>query len=320
MGAIVWPLWMASCPDLMWAVYHNAVVSAEDLIALGLYLTVDFWQGRALSAFGTLTVFAQQVPHFWLRAIVFRIALGSHQACYQNAGTLMTWRYHKLSLLVEHVESMLVGANSIEQFLLALEDFARTATHRWLKVAGGHKGSLLENLVCEHALTDDDVVIECGAFVGYTGARFVNCWLSSHSVHGGGVLVTSLEMDPVHTCTARHLLDLIRISTLIEVWPVRVKDGFPRVSEVHGNFSAAVTFMDQSGATFNADMGCLQRCGLPAGVASVVADNVLRPGAPLYMHSHFAIHAASGCAWALPEFLEEKVGVEDWMAVVRLVK
>lgn len=84
--------------------------------------------------------------------------------------------------------------------------------------------------------------------------------------------------------------------------------------------------MDQKGTAFHADLALLDRLCCSArqtqGRASaVLADNVLRPGAPVYCWTLRFGHAGHRICpaefYSLPEFLEETMGVEDWMAVTR---
>merc|ERR1712224_426261 len=98
-----------------------------------------------------------------------------------------------------------------------------------------------------------------------------------------------------------------------------VRDVVPVICETFGRHALGFVFMDQKGTTFHNDLALLDRLGAwPCG-ACLVADNVLRPGAPVFNW----VLAYEGLVlepmfWSLPEFLEEKDGVEDWMAIAHV--
>ena len=69
----------------------------------------------------------------------------------------------------------------------------------WLKIAGGGKGVVLDDLVKKLAPQPAELVLEFGCFVGYSSTRMAY-WLR----HSGGRLL-SVEVDPIHVCIARSL-------------------------------------------------------------------------------------------------------------------
>jgi len=131
--------------------------------------------------------------------------------------------------------------------------------------------------------------------------------------------VVSFEHDPVHAWVAQHFLDLSVPPGLAEVWIGRVSDLTWRFAEVHGSRTAGVNFLDESGSTFHADCARYDAISLSAPLHCAVADNCLRPGAPLLLWLWYWTDLQSECQtstnWSIPEFLEEAAGVEDWMAM-----
>jgi len=139
--------------------------------------------------------------------------------------------------------------------------------------------------------------------------------------------IVSVEVDPVHAVVARHFLDLVHLAVVVEVQPGFVRDVLPLCGEAFGWQALGLGFMDQKGTAFHADHALLRglRAWQPGAGAGCVADNVLRPGAPVYVWSLAQMASGSDARvssptsaavfWSLPEFLEESDGVEDWMAL-----
>jgi len=193
---------------------------------------------------------------------------------------------------------------------------------QWLKVAGGEKAELLSEVASRSRLGRGCVVLECGAFIGYSAARFAV--LAREAANPQSLLapgLISVEGDPVHAVIARHFLDRVRCAVAAEILPGMVRDVLPAVSEMFGMDATGVVFMDQKGTAFHSDLQLLERlhdriASTHRRATTVMADNVLRPGAPVFTWASAKQDRAT--FYSLPEFLEEEMGVEDWMAVVRL--
>lgn len=241
-------------------------------------------------------------------------------------------RYRKLMAVVKFVEARMPLAfpatftlgledqgewSPVAMLFGAVEDFAKRSEGQWLKVAGGEKGECLERLLCNVPLGMHHAILEFGCFVGFTSVRLAqrSLWHLRRSSLHEGQRVTSIEGDPIHTAVARHFINLIESSTEVEVIPGQVRDTQPLVQESAGWNACSFTFMDQKGTTFHADLCLLERLNFFSPLSACIADNVLRPGAPVFMWNMTRTPPYESSNWSLPEFLEEKVGVEDWEAV-----
>jgi predicted O-methyltransferase YrrM len=220
----------------------------------------------------------------------------------------------------------------VESFLASAEHFAMQSEGAWLKVAGGQKGEVLEHhlqcalwpihrssLPCEAFHFDGRVAVEFGAFIGYTALRLGSKSQGQIGASGHTAPLLSIEADPVHTLISRHFIDYMQLAQVIELRPGMVRDVMPSLLELFGGSALAFVFMDQKGTSFHIDNALLDRLSGWTPGATVVADNVLRPGAPLYVWGL----ALARCGferrfWSMPEFLEEAMGVEDWMAVANI--
>lgn len=224
-------------------------------------------------------------------------------------------RYRKILAVLQAVEADATDG-SVATFHAAVERFAMHSEGAWLKVAGGSKAAVLEALAASSPLAYGSVALELGSFIGYTAVRLARvAHRPAAVVDAEAVTVISVEGDPVHVALARHFVDLVQVAPLVEVQPGMVRDVAPLVGEAFGRFAPGFTFMDQKGTTFHVDHRLLDRLQLWPPDARVIADNVLRPGAPIYVWDLARATATQPAFWSLPEFLEETAGVEDWMAV-----
>eukprot|EP00746_Dinoflagellata_sp_MGD_P140036 gnl/MRDRNA2_/MRDRNA2_73354_c0_seq1.p1 gnl/MRDRNA2_/MRDRNA2_73354_c0~~gnl/MRDRNA2_/MRDRNA2_73354_c0_seq1.p1 ORF type:complete len:268 (+),score=39.93 gnl/MRDRNA2_/MRDRNA2_73354_c0_seq1:419-1222(+) len=243
-------------------------------------------------------------------------------------------RYRKLMAVVKFVESRMPLAwpttftlgieeggewSPVALLFQAVEAFAKRSEGQWLKVAGGEKGECLERLLVDVPLGAHHAILEFGCFVGFTSVRLAqrSLWHLGRSSLYEGQRVTSIEGDPIHTAVARHFINLIESSTEVEVVPGQVRDAQPLVPEWTGECACSFVFMDQKGTTFHADLRSLERLNIWSPLSACIADNVLRPGAPVFMWNITRTPPYDSSNWSLPEFLEERVGVEDWEAVGR---
>lgn len=219
----------------------------------------------------------------------------------------------KLGLLVDEVECA-VQPGHASSILRACEVFAG---HRgqWLKVAGQEKAEVLERGLQGRAPRAWELALEFGAFVGYTAVRLGRA-LAPRRCRPG---VASLEVNPLHACIARHLLDLGGLACVAEVKPGQAKDALPLVGEEAGGQSVGFSFMDHRGTIFHQDSALLLSTGLLAGGPRLVTDNTLNPGAPVFLWERRSLHSGAWPAettpWSLLEFLSEH---EDWTAVTDL--
>ncbi|CAJ1447625.1 unnamed protein product, partial [Effrenium voratum] len=171
----------------------------------------------------------------------------------------------------------------------AIEEFAKK--NRWLKVAAGQKAEILEVTVQE-----GDRVLEIGTYVGYTSLRLAQ----------QGCKVVTLEADPLNAAVAQRVVDLAGARDRVDVRVGRAADWLSsgRLSDID------VLILDHRGTVYHEDLAKAEP--LLSSKARVVADNVLHPGAPLFLvdvqdRYHVEVHV-------LEEF---GMDLEDWLLVCR---
>ncbi|CAE8677030.1 unnamed protein product, partial [Polarella glacialis] len=161
---------------------------------------------------------------------------------------------HKLAMLVQHVEAVLSrGPRVADDVLEAIVEFSMKKFNYWLKVAADVKGTLL-NYALDHAkAAQGRVRMELGAYAWDLAWR-----------------VLSLEVDPLHVCIARHMLNLGERSGLAEVRTGQVRDLLPKVVDDFGQLSVGLVFMDHRGTRFHEELRLFEREAMLLGTRGAV--------------------------------------------------
>jgi len=195
-------------------------------------------------------------------------------------------------------------------------EFSLKKFNYWLKVAADLKGMLI-NYVLDHAKTAlHRVRIEFGAYVGYSSLRLAGA-VGAGCVEAQAWRVTSLEVEPIHVCVARHMLNLGERSGVAEVRTGQVRDLLPKVVDEMGEYSFGLAFMDHRGTRFHDELYICERQHMLSSQMDTICDNVLHPGAPIFLWEETQPAIARTVAvWSLPEFGGEG-RIEDWMVFER---
>ncbi|CAE8662844.1 unnamed protein product, partial [Polarella glacialis] len=174
----------------------------------------------------------------------------------------------------------------------------------WLKVAGGEKACVIDNVI--HARRPKRI-LEYGTYVGYT------CTRMALQIKQWGGHVTSMEMDPVNATIARNNIEMAGLSDYVTVQLGHSDDSIPIVLSNYGERSIDMVFMDQRGTKFHEDQKLLEKMNLLSEPAVLVADNVLKPGAPYHVWRIGSMPHYTTDIIDLREFGSAQV--EDWMTV-----
>lgn len=176
-------------------------------------------------------------------------------------------------------------------------------TSQWLKVAAGGKMEILR--AATRGGAPGRGVLEIGTYMGYSSMRMAS--------YLPGVRVISLEVDPVHVVVARNVVAVCGQSARIDIWTGHSKDLLSRLPiRYGGNLTMACVFMDQKGSRYTEDLDGLEREGLTTVGSLVIADNVLKPGAPLFLWRTMKTGTYDSQLLTVGEFAMPS---EDWMSV-----
>ena len=191
-----------------------------------------------------------------------------------------------------------------EAVLSAVEAFCE---HRklWLKVAGGDKAQVLEQVL---ETLQPKSVLEIGCYVGFSAIRLgaaVRRW------HGR---VISLEMDPVFAFIAREMVAHAGLEEVVDIRLGHSELCLDKLCAEAESFD--VVFFDQRGSRFLEDLKQLEKRDALRSFAVVVADNVLKPGAPSFLWHVCSRHSKQSWRTVLVELRDfGTCAVPDWMSV-----
>ena len=217
--------------------------------------------------------------------------------------------YDKQCRLLQHVLCTAQAEDPLS-VVSTIENFSVDG-NGWLKIAGGGKGVVLDDLVTKLAPQPVELILEFGCFVGYSCTRMANL------LTPGVGKVVSVEVDPIHACIARNVVEFAGVADRVSICIGYSEDVIPHLKESCEACGAAVAadavFFDQRGTRFHTDLHMLDSHALMKDRCVVCADNVLKPGAP-----HFLWYLQNSPIYdltvvSLREFAADRI--EDWMAI-----
>lgn len=197
-----------------------------------------------------------------------------------------------------------------ESVCLAFESFTAEVlrpARQWLKIAGGDKAKLIVSAL--DAAPESGAILEIGTYFGYSAMRM--------AMSQPGRRIVTIEVDAVHALVAQCLIMHAGLAHVIEVRTGHSKDVLPRLLERENReLSIAAIFMDQCGSRFWEDLQAVAQLDILMPGTIVVADNVLKPGAPTFLwHLFFSGLIEDPRVVSVEEF--GMAGVEDWIALAR---
>lgn len=315
---LLWTIWKSSLPHVLLRLFEDW--SCNDLLLqpepFGLMLLDNDWWKDVGWELDILDRMHRVLPIRSVHMAVVKLGFVP-----SLSRSMVHYGLQKVARLVDAVESA-AKPGCAESILNECERFA-AYKGQWLKVAGLEKAAIIELSLRKRPLGVPEVAAEFGVFVGYTAVRLGGI-VAAQRQHVG---VLSLEVSPVHVCVARHVLDIGWLAHVGEVKSGQAKDALPLVAEEVGAGArgggepacgaVAFAFMDHRGTVFHQDFALLEKSGLFARRAHVVADNTLNPGAPVFLWERLLRRrglpwAAETAALALTEFLSDH---EDWTSV-----
>lgn len=188
----------------------------------------------------------------------------------------------------------------IDSVLKAIEDFADARS--WLKIQGEDKRALLEK-----EIKAGDRIVEFGCYVGYS-SLFMGRRLRQL---GGTGSVTTIEVDAAVAYIARGIHNFAGAQDICQVRVGCACDWLAtgQLGEID------LLLMDHRGTIYHDDLHAAEPYLAPNGRALV--DNVLYPGAPLFLH-YIDVMGYDIEIHELKEFL--RVDLDDWVVICRPTK
>jgi predicted O-methyltransferase YrrM len=152
---------------------------------------------------------------------------------------------------------------------------------------GAEKGALLESLV---AAAKPRTALEIGTFFGYSAVR------TARALPPGGRLLC-VEASAANADVARAVLALAGLDSVATVLTGLAAKALPEAAQRLGPGGADFIFIDHCKECYLPDTKQMEDLGLLPPGATLVADNVLVPGAPDFLvraHARLLRHAILG--------------------------
>ncbi|KAL4764000.1 O-methyltransferase [Aspergillus foveolatus] len=168
--------------------------------------------------------------------------------------------------------------NSPEAVLATIDEFARTKD--FLMNVGPHKGSIITDLI---ATERPSSILEIGGYIGYSAIMF---GLAMRNTGVPAPRYVSLEMNPTFASVSRALIELAGLSDLVEVQEGPSRASMKRLAAGSSNRASSarwdMLFLDHSKISYLNDLKLAEELGIVAPGSIVIADDMKRPGNPMY--------------------------------------
>jgi len=318
--AFIWSLWTIASPDVAWSIFHSWASQGMviDAASFGL-LMGDSAMQKSLEKENSMMGMMERSSQFPELKDIFNWSKGGKDLKVPDYAMKFDTRicdsgigrgsHHKLSTLAAFM--LTSDAADPMTVLSAIREFSY-GEGNWLKVAGGGKANLIEDVLKSRpAVGQAELALEFGVFVGYTTVRIGARSQESTGPGAACPLVVGLEVEPVHVCVARWIVDIAGLSQAVEIWAGIAHDTSLRVGDEFGMYSTRMMFMDHRGTKFHDDLQQLEELYLLAPAAAILADNTLKPAAPHFVWMVNKSRSYRAINWSVGEFVQYYV--EDWM-------
>ncbi|KAG4255901.1 hypothetical protein FPRO04_11506 [Fusarium proliferatum] len=195
----------------------------------------------------------------------------------------------------------------------AMDEFA--AQRDFLINIGPDKAEKLATLIAE---TKPRVFVELGAYVGYSALYLGNALRNTHKDNQdakNNAVYWSLEADPVFAGITMNLVDLAGLSDIVKVITGKAAESLTRLNEEGKLGSVDMLFLDHVEDLYVADLQVAESLGLLKKGSHIVADNVLRPGAPeykQYVKEHKSMETRAIIGLIIPGEFEDEIEVTEY--------
>ncbi|KAH8705982.1 putative O-methyltransferase [Talaromyces proteolyticus] len=163
-----------------------------------------------------------------------------------------------------------------DKILAAIDDYSEN--YKLLMVVGQDKGGHVVSLIQRNK---PSTMVEAGAFVGYSAIMFGDAVRQA-----GGKQYISLEINPVFAAVSSLLVELAGLGDFVQILIAPCSISLARFvhDDILVNGHIDMLFIDHWQKLYVPDLWVVEQLGLlKPGVSTVVADNIIIPGAPEYL-------------------------------------
>lgn len=143
---------------------------------------------------------------------------------------------------------------------------------------GDHKARILSNLISKET---PKVAIEFGGYLGYSAILFADAMRRANKTTEN-IHVWSLEVDPEFAAIARDMIDVAGLTNGITVVVGTAEETLKQLKKDGKLDKVDLLFLDHAEELYVPDLKVCQSLELFKYGSVIVADNVVRPGAPDY--------------------------------------
>uniref|UniRef100_K3X7V4 catechol O-methyltransferase n=2 Tax=Globisporangium ultimum (strain ATCC 200006 / CBS 805.95 / DAOM BR144) TaxID=431595 RepID=K3X7V4_GLOUD len=150
------------------------------------------------------------------------------------------------------------------------------AYENWMMNVGDVKGALVE---AEIVKAKPKIMAEIGGYTGYSAVRFAS---KLREVAGVDAHYYSFEFSPLFAEIATEVIDIAGLSDYVTIFVGLFSETHPKLQE-NGIDHVDLFFIDHKKDYYLSDLKLIEKSGLLRKGTVLVADNVIRPGAPDYL-------------------------------------
>lgn len=153
-----------------------------------------------------------------------------------------------------------------------------SATRDILISIGSDKADILSKLIAD---AKPKIAIEIGGYLGYSAILFADAMRRANDV-GQELHVWSLELSSEFASIAREMIDLAGLSDIVTVVVGTAEVSLQRLKSEGKLDKVDLVFLDHAEELYVSDFQLCEKLNLLQKGSIIVADNVVRPGAPEY--------------------------------------
>lgn len=125
--------------------------------------------------------------------------------------------------------------------------------------------------------------VEIGGYVGYSAILIADAMRRAHpDAKAGELRLWSLELDPLYASIAMNLVDLAGLSGIVRVVTGPAGESLVRLKEEGKLEKIDILLLDHVEDLYIREFETCEKLALLPEGSVVLADNVVRPGAPQY--------------------------------------
>lgn len=140
---------------------------------------------------------------------------------------------------------------------------------------GPHKGTLITDLIASERPSS---ILEIGGYVGYSAIMFGSAMRNTGI---SGPRYVSLEMNPKFAAVSRALVEVAGLSDVVDIQEGPCRPSLQRLAAGPSK-QWDMLFLDHSKISYLNDLKLAEELGIVACGSIVIADDMRRPGNPMY--------------------------------------